>query len=155
MKNLKVIDQVIPLESLYELFRSSDIFLFPGHQTPAMVILEAMSFGLPVITTDLWANREMIRDGVNGLLIRKSNKVPYFDRYFIPKGGTADVIKAIKTVDIEVVEDLVNKTSYLIEDEKLRHRMGKAGRREIENGKFSIKERNEKLKRIFDEATTS
>jgi hypothetical protein len=31
--------------------------------------------------------------------------------------------------------------------------MGKAGRWEIENGKFSLEKRNEKLKRIFDEAT--
>jgi hypothetical protein len=30
--------------------------------------------------------------------------------------------------------------------------MGKAGRWEIEHGRFSIKRRNEQLKRIFDEA---
>jgi hypothetical protein len=31
--------------------------------------------------------------------------------------------------------------------------MGQAGRWEVEHGRFSIKNRNEKLKRIFDEAT--
>lgn len=155
VKNLKIIDQVIPVESLHELYRSSDIFLFPGHQTPGMVILEAMSFGLPVITTDLWANKEMVEDGVNGFLIRKSSRVPYFDRYFIPKGGTSDILEAITEVDKDTVRELIEKTSILIEDQTLRHKMGIAARREIETGKFSIKERNKKLKEIFDEAIAS
>jgi glycosyltransferase involved in cell wall biosynthesis len=54
--------------------------------------------------------------------------------------------------DINVIKELVEKTSIFIEDERLRRRMGIAGRREIEAGKFSIKRRNEKLKRIFGEA---
>lgn len=153
VKNLKIIDQVIPVESLHKLYSSSDIFLFPGHQTPGMVILEAMSFGLPVITTDLWANKEMVKDGVNGFLIRKSSRVPYFNRYFIPKGGTSDILEAITEVDKEMVRELIEKASILIEDRDLRHKMSIAARREIETGKFSIKKRNEKLKKIFDEST--
>ena len=61
-------------------------------------------------------------------------------------------MKSIKTIDSKVVEDLVEKTSILIENEELRRKMGRAGRQEIETGKFSIKKRNKKLKRIFDEA---
>ena len=56
-------------------------------------------------------------------------------------------------VDPKVVEELADKTSILIENEDLRRRMGRAGRQEIETGKFSIEKRNEKLKRIFDEVT--
>ena len=61
--------------------------------------------------------------------------------------------EAIKILDPKVTQDLVEKTSTLIEKEELRRRMGEAGRQEIETGKFSIEKRNEKLKRIFDEAT--
>ena len=31
--------------------------------------------------------------------------------------------------------------------------MGKAGRKQVETGKFSMERRNERLKRVFDEAT--
>jgi len=47
----------------------------------------------------------------------------------------------------------VEKTSSIIENPELRRQTGKAGRWEVEHGKFSIERRNEKLKRIFDEAT--
>jgi glycosyltransferase involved in cell wall biosynthesis len=43
--------------------------------------------------------------------------------------------------------------SFLIENPERRRQMGRAGRWEVEQGKFSIEKRNEKLKRIFDEAT--
>lgn len=42
----------------------------------------------------------------------------------------------------------------MIKDKGVRRKMGRAGRKEIETGKFSIEKRNEKLKRIFDEATS-
>ena len=53
------------------------------------------------------------------------------------------------------MEELVEKTSILIDDEKLRRKMGKAGRQEIETGKFSLEKRNERLRKIFDKATVT
>lgn len=64
----------------------------------------------------------------------------------------APFLKAIQTTDPKVVEEIVQKASILIKNKELRRRMGISGRREIEVGKFSIEKRNEKLKRIFDEA---
>ena len=53
-----------------------------------------------------------------------------------------------------VVEELVERTSILIliEDANLRVKMRKAGRQGIGSGKFSVEKRNEKLKRMFEEA---
>ena len=45
------------------------------------------------------------------------------------------------------------KTSLLIENPDLRRKMGKAARWEVDHGRFSTEKRNERLKRIFDEAT--
>jgi len=61
-------------------------------------------------------------------------------------------MKTIEPVDPQVVAELVEKTSILIEDEDLRRKMGRAGREEVETGKFSLEKRNNKLKRIFDDA---
>jgi glycosyltransferase involved in cell wall biosynthesis len=154
--NLKLIERITPWEQLQEEFRSADIFLFPSHSTPGLAILDAMSYELPVITTDVWANPEMVEDGKTGFLIKKSRKVQYYAENFIPIWSylpDSRFMKSIKFVDPEVVKELVEKTSILIEDKELRRKMGKAGRQETETGKFSIEKRNEKLKRIFDEAT--
>ena len=154
LKNIKIIDEIIPWEQLEQEFKSSDIFLFPSYHTPALAILDAMSYELPVITTDVWANPELVNDGKTGFVIKKSDMIQYYTENFIPNWSAPESLKTIKKMtDPQVVKELVEKTSILVEDENLRRKMGKAGRQEIESGRFSIEKRNEKLKRIFDEAT--
>ena len=156
MKNVRLVESIIPLAQLEREFETADIFLFPSHSTPGLAILDAMSYELPVVTTDLWANAEMVDDGKTGFVIKKSDKIEYYTGNFIPNWShypTSKFMKTIqKTIDPEVVKQLVEKTSTLIEDAELRRLMGKAGRKEIETGKFSIAERNKKLARIFKEA---
>jgi len=62
-------------------------------------------------------------------------------------------MNSIRTVDKLVMQELLEKTQVLIEDEALRKKMGRIGRNKIETGPFSINYRNNKLKKIFDEAT--
>ena len=150
--NLKL-GEVIPWNQLEDEFKSADIFLYPSHNTPALAILDAMSYELPVITTDVWGNPELVENGKTGLVIKKSEKINHYVGNMIPNWSSPHNMRAYKTPDPNVVEELVKETGALIEDEKLRRRMGKAGRQEVENGKFSIKKTHEKLKRIFDEAT--
>lgn len=155
LDNLTIIDKIIPWEQIEQEFKAADIFLFPAHNTPGLAVLDAMSYELPVITTDVWANPEMVEDGKTGFVIRKSERVRYYAENFIPIWSYhtgSQFMKSIESSDPEVVAELVQKTSFLIENEDLRRRMGKAGRQEIETGKFSLDRRNEKLKRIFDEA---
>jgi len=133
--NVKIFDRVLPKEQFEQIMKESDILLFPSYHTPAMTILDAMSYEMPVIATNLEGIPEMVKDGETGFLIKKHRK-PFYS------------IDA----DFDVVDDLVDKASILIEDSTLRRKMGLAGRKEIETGEFSIKKRNEKLKRIFDEA---
>lgn len=153
-RNIKIIDQIVPWSALEEEFKSADIFLFPSHNTPGLAILDAISYELPVITTDVWANPELVSDGKTGFVIKKSGKIQYYTENFIPNWSAPETLKVIKKMtDPQVVKELVEKTSILIEDVNLRKRMGKAGRLGIETGKFSIEKRNEKLKRVFDEAT--
>jgi len=151
-KDIIIIDRIIPWEVLDYEFRTAGIFLFPSHSTPGMAILDAMSYELPVVATDVWANGELVDDGRTGFLIKGSGKVRYFDENFVPLWGEPRFMRAIRQVDSRVVEELVEKTSILIENEGLRRSMGKAGRQRIEEGNFSISKRNQKLKKIFDEA---
>jgi glycosyltransferase involved in cell wall biosynthesis len=155
MENVRLIEGIIPWEQLDHEFRTADIFLFPSHSTPGLVILGAMSYELPVVTTNLWANAEMVEDKKTGFVINIADGINYYTGNFIPNWShypTSKFMKLIRMTDPAVVKELAEKTAILIGDERLRRRMGKAGRQKIEEGIFSIENRNQKLTKIFDEA---
>jgi glycosyltransferase involved in cell wall biosynthesis len=149
---IRIIDRRIPWGDLEREFLSADIFLLPAHNTPFLAFLDAMSYELPIVTIDAWANPEFVEDGKTGLLVRRSQKIPYQTDTFLPNFGIPQFIDALKTPDPAVIEDLVRKTSVLIENPELRRTMGQAARRAVEYGKYSEACRNKEMKRIFDEA---
>jgi len=151
---LHIISELLPRDSFDRLFWESDIFLFPSHNTPGMAFLEAMRFGLPIVGRDIWANNELVKDGVHGFLVRPSEKVPYYLPGFVPNWSMDDgpFLPYMKMIDERVVADLVERLVRLVEDESLRRRMGDAGRKEVEEGQASIGRRNAALKRIYEES---
>lgn len=129
---------LVPSEKLREYYQKSDIFFYPSFvDTFGFAILEAMSHGLPIISIENdEIRKELITEGKTGLMVKTKLK---YDEQDNQKFNA-------------LVSDLVKKASLLIEDKKLLEKMSKACIEEIKNGKFSIKERNKKLKRIYEEA---
>lgn len=158
LPGLTIIDELVDWPRLRREFERSDIYLFPCHQvTPWGSILDAMSFELPVILTDVFANPELVHDGRTGFLVRASEKIPYYDERekFIPSMVTSrrrDLLDALMQVDERLVQDLVTKSRLLIGDPDLRRRVGKAARSEVEHGERSLQRRNARLQEIFDHA---
>lgn len=65
----------LPHDELMAHFKASKIFVLnSGYEGFSHIILEAMACGLPVITTNVCGNPEMIHDGYNGLLVEYNNK---------------------------------------------------------------------------------
>ncbi len=63
-------------DSLDQLYKASDIFCLPSHsEGMANVVIEAMSSGLAVITTDVGGHNEIVHDGENGILIQPFDHV--------------------------------------------------------------------------------
>ena len=68
--NVKFAGLVSDRQILAELYRASDIFVFPSRQEGlGNVILEAMASGLPVIVSDLPVFEGVIQPGVNGVSV--------------------------------------------------------------------------------------
>ncbi len=64
----------ISTEKLLMHYQNSDIMIFPSlWEGYGMVIAEAMANGLPVISSDIPTSKELIDDGVDGLLFKKGD----------------------------------------------------------------------------------
>ena len=159
LSGLRILEEVLPWQQLQEEFQAADIFLFPSHQVPPWgVILDAMSYELPVVTTDVYSNPELVEHGKTGIVVAASAAVPYYEEgdTWIPSvvtGRRREFNRAIRRVDPQVVDRLAAAVAGLIGDADRRRALGRAARREVEGGRHSIARRNGKLKKIFDEAT--
>lgn len=146
---ITILDKNIPRDKLFsDLYTNADIFVLPSFiDSFGYVLLEAMSSGLPIVATDIFAIPEIVEDGKTGLLVR--SPISSFGKNYLNQ----ELPRNLKTEYVSpIVNGLVEKLSSLIEDAKLRKRMGDAGRKEVESGKFSLSYRNEQLRRIYEEA---
>ena len=61
----------LPRKQLEELYRSSDILLYPSRdEAYGLAALEALSYGIPVIASNLPSLREIVDDSVDGYIAR-------------------------------------------------------------------------------------
>jgi Glycosyltransferase len=100
-----------------EVFANTDIFIHPTlNDCFPLVILEAMQYSLPVVSSIEGGIPDIVEDGVTGYLVPKKD-----------------------------VETLAEKLEVLINNPELRHRMGKAGRQKYER-EFTLKIFEQRLK---------
>ncbi len=88
------------------------------------VMLEAMATGLPVVTTTVTGNPEIVDHGISGLL-----------------------------VEPEETAALADALARLLQDQALRQQMGQAARRKVEQ-LFDVRRNVAQLRRWFDEPAT-
>ncbi len=57
-------------DSADEVLAAADLFVLPSREEgPSLALVEAMAAGLPIVTTDLAGNRELVTDAEHGLLV--------------------------------------------------------------------------------------
>lgn len=136
-KKIKFLGLISQDRLFKEVYPASNIFVYPGYSdTYGFGFIEAMNFGLPIVTVDGYARKEIVNEKV-GFVIPQKTKVNPF---------------AIGETEEKIISKLVEITSKLIENKKLREKMSKDCVKEIQNGKFSISKRNEKLEKIYASA---
>jgi glycosyltransferase involved in cell wall biosynthesis len=135
----------------------SDILIHPTHEDSlGYVILEAMSYGLPVVATKHYAIPEIIKHNTNGFLIDDISNVWYDENYIGKKNYRAihlqDKVEYNGNEYNNIVENLINAIEPLILDYKLRQTFGDNNYNEVESGKHSVVRRNKQLISIYENA---
>lgn len=105
-------------------FQNSDIFAFPTHiEDQSYAVMEAMSYGLPCVASNVGGVPSLIEDGKNGILV-------------IPKN----------------VESLYNALNKLLNYPSLQREYGLAARKTIESG-FTWNIRAKEIKSLYEGIT--
>jgi len=82
--NIEITDFNLSQQEFYKKLMNSDIIVHPTFfDTHSIVLIEAMKNGLPIITTDTFANVEYVIPGKNGYLI--NNPFNIYDKKLLPK----------------------------------------------------------------------
>ena len=159
-KNVKFVEKIFVTSSnpnvIFEEYYSKYDVLFnlTFADTFGLASLEAMSCKMPIIGTDMFSMREVIDNGNNGFIV-KSPISPLnsdFSIKYHKDFGNFDVfMNKINSYNKDFIKNVAEKASLLIENSKLRKKMGDYGRKLVESGKFSINHRNKQLRKIYEE----
>jgi glycosyltransferase involved in cell wall biosynthesis len=133
-------------ELMTEVYPDTDIFLMPSYvETFGMAVVEAMAFGIPVISTNHFAIPEIIEDQVTGLLIDTAR----FDCDRLFRGYT---VREIPRDFREYMTDAVySQMCRLIESVELRRSIGQAALN-VARTKFSFDRRNATMSEVYRQA---
>jgi len=147
----------IPRELLFrDYYSQSDLFVLPTYiHFFGFVLLEAMLYKLPLITTDVYALPEIVENGKNGFIIPAPISC-FSEKFLKPKYIVKKYREEIlKNEFSTVTEYLKNSIKELIDDDQLRTRMGQNSFELVNSGKFSVKKRNDQLKLIYQNGIES
>jgi glycosyltransferase involved in cell wall biosynthesis len=135
--------EILSRENLLNKYYSqADIFLYPTFaDTFGYSLIDAMLAKLPIVASDNFAIPEIVLNNKNGFLVHApfSYANERYDNRCI-------------NLHEDYIDAMLAKMRILIRNPNLRLRMGEQGFNFVKNGKFSIKARNSKLKKIYLQA---
>jgi glycosyltransferase involved in cell wall biosynthesis len=113
-----------PDKKLPRLYQAADVFAFSTfYENLPFAVLEALSTGLPVVTTRVGGIPEMIEDGKNGFLVEPFNSRELADRilYYLehPAAASEMALLARKTIENQFDWRLIVKKVVKVYDEAL------------------------------------
>jgi len=120
LKDKIEIKRVEPKERDQILSKTMAFVLNTGYEGLPHTVLEAMTAGVPVITTDLCGNPEIVENGKTGLLVEYNNreqlKEAILKLYNNPELGKQFVDNAKKGLDKFKFEEMINNTEKILKE---------------------------------------
>jgi glycosyltransferase involved in cell wall biosynthesis len=146
---VRVIDRFLSAEEMADLHARSHVFLLPAARVHIVSLLQAMSYGLAVVASDGWGIGEYVTHERNGLIVEgRYGKASWADE---AAGMLREDYGPMRTPDPHVTAGLVEAVSRLVEDRRLRRRLGRTARRDVETT-YNLGRWNAGLKEALDRA---
>jgi glycosyltransferase involved in cell wall biosynthesis len=146
---VRVISRFLSGEEMAELHAESHIFLLPAARVHIVSLLQAMSHGLAIVTSDGWGIDEYITHERNGLVVKgRYGTAAWAD---MEAGMLREDYDQVETARPDIVAGLVEAVSRLVEDRELRRRLGRTARADVE-AKYNMEQWNRTLQTVFDRA---
>src|SRR5262249_57313331 len=110
---VRVIDRFLSADEMDALLADSHIFLLPSARVHIVSLLQAMSYGLAVVTSDGWGFDEYLRHEENGLIVRgRYGKTSWADR---EAGIVRENYEPTYSPSPAIVQGLVEAVTRLVE----------------------------------------
>src|SRR5207248_10388909 len=128
---VRVINRFLQTDEMDALLAGSHIFLLPAARIHVVSLLQAMSYGLAVVTSDGWGIEEYVTHERNGLIVKgRYGVTSWVDEQ---AGMLREDYEPTYTADAGIVAGLVEAVSRLVEDRELRRRLGRTARLDVQN----------------------
>ena len=145
-----------PAERVASLFAGSHLLIFPSHMdTFGFVVLEAMSQGMPVLSTSHFAVPELVQHDVSGLLVEGENLLYGEDglcRFPHTLPPPSAFRRALASPSAAYVERLAGALARLAEERNLHERLAAGAYASVTEGHLSVGRRREALGRVYRDA---
>jgi len=144
---VRVIDRFLSDEEMDALLAESHIFLLPAARVHIVSLLQAMAYGLGVVTSDGWGIEEIIQHERNGLVVKGHyGKTSWEDQEV---GVLQENYASMFLPNPEMVAGIVEAVSRLVEDRALRKRLGRTARMDVQTT-YNLENWNQGLKKVLD-----
>jgi glycosyltransferase involved in cell wall biosynthesis len=146
---VRVVNRVLSAREMENLLADSHIYLLPAARVHIVSLLQAMSHGLAVVTSDGWGFEEYVNHERNGLVVKgRYGKASWADQ---EAGMLREDYRRMYKADPKVVRGLIRAVSRLVENRSLRKRLGRTARLDVQTT-YSVERWNLGLKEAFDKA---
>mgnify|MGYP004468183587 CR=1 FL=1 len=139
VSNIELLEFGYDYTEMQKIYASHDVLLhLTSDDSFCLTILEAMKAGLPIISTDLYAIREMVKNGYNGFLHQPkwlffNDVVPNPDVWNYRK----QTIYNTEIVDFKIVDFVLDKINLFLDDRNLLVKMSLNSFQMATNAPFS------------------
>jgi glycosyltransferase involved in cell wall biosynthesis len=146
---VRVINRFLSAEDMAALHAESHIFLLPSARVHIVSLLQAMSYGLSIVTSDGWGIEEYVNNETNGLIVKgRYGKTSWVNE---DAGFLCENYDPTHSSDPVVVQGIVDAVSRLVEAAALRRRLGHAARKDVQE-KYNLQRWNEALRSALENA---
>ncbi|VVB74134.1 D-inositol-3-phosphate glycosyltransferase [uncultured archaeon] len=156
-KNMIFYNRISEAE-LNSLYATADVFMLPYHlDSLGYVIMEAMAQGLPCIISDNYAGKELVEDGVSGLLVKDRIENYRFDDNFrtvvppISRDEDTLFFNQLQAPSEAYLSQVHAAMLRFAEDGSFRNQAARNSYALTTSGKFSPGAKKAALKRIYEE----